>query len=148
MPRLPKLSLFKVSTQTAGVAIGPLFVAPISSLMSRRWTALWSQIGALGCSIWSALMTGHGDYTPFLVARIFSGIFGSFSTMVGSSVIMELFFLHEQGAAFLIYTLSVTFGTISGSTFGGFIEGKQMDSLLLVDSAPFGYRCNTCNCIF
>lgn len=126
-PSTPELSPLtsQVSAQTAGVAVGPLFTAPLAIYLGRSSVIFWSLICALGCSIWSALMTGRNDYIPFLVSRIASGVSGALPTVLGSSIIMDTFYLHERGVAFLVYSISVSLGTIGGSTFGGFIVGRQ-----------------------
>lgn len=124
--RRPALELsYTVSAQTAGVAVGPLLTAPLAYYLGRSSVIFWSIVCALGCSVWSALMTGHGDYIPFLVSRVFSGVSAGLPTVLGSSIIMDIFYLHKRGTAFLVYSIAVSLGTISGSTFGGFIVGRQ-----------------------
>lgn len=70
-------------------------------------------------------MTNRDDYIPFLLSRVLAGVFGSLPTVLGSSIIMDTFFLHERGLAFLVYSVGTGLGTIAGSTFGGFIVGRQ-----------------------
>lgn len=40
----------------------------------------WSMILSLGMSIWAASMTKKSDYIPFILSRLFAGLFGSAST--------------------------------------------------------------------
>ena len=40
----------------------------------------WSMILTLAVNIWSACMTGPGDYNAFVVSRLFGGLFGSAPT--------------------------------------------------------------------
>lgn len=66
-------------------------------------------------------MAHSNQYNPFVIARLFAGIFGSVPSILGASIITDLFFLHERGRAFLAFSLSFLLGTVAGLTFGGFI---------------------------
>lgn len=66
-------------------------------------------------------MTKPGDYDAFVVSRLFGGIFGSVPGVLGTGMIMEMFFLHERGRALTTFHLFFLFGTVAGPTFGGFI---------------------------
>ena len=70
-------------------------------------------------------MTHDDDYIPFVMSRLLSGMFGSLPANVGASIILDTFFLHQRGRAFLAYSLSTAFGVIAAPTFGGFILGSQ-----------------------
>lgn len=61
----------------------------------------------------------------FLLSRVFSGVSESLPTVLGSSTIVDIFFLHERGMAFLVHSLGTGLGSIASSTFGGFIVGRQ-----------------------
>ena len=66
-------------------------------------------------------MTDSNQYDPFVISRLFAGMFGSVPSILGASFITDLFFLHERGRAFLVFSLSFLMGTVAGPTFGGFI---------------------------
>lgn len=66
-------------------------------------------------------MTHSNQYNLFVVSRLFAGMSGSVPSILGASTITDLFFLHERGRAFLIFSLSFLLGTVAGPTFGGFI---------------------------
>ena len=66
-------------------------------------------------------MTHSNQYDPFVVSRLFAGMFGSVPSILGASFITDLFFLHERGRAFLVFSLSFLMGTVAGPTLGGFI---------------------------
>lgn len=66
-------------------------------------------------------MTHSNQYIPFIISRLFAGMLGSVPSILGASTIIDLFFLHERGRAFLIFSLSFLLGTVAGPTFGGFI---------------------------
>ena len=73
------------------------------------------------CGIWSAKMTGAGDYNAFVVSRLFGGIFGSVPSILGTGMILDIFYLHERGRALTTFHVSLLLGTVAGPTFGGFI---------------------------
>lgn len=66
-------------------------------------------------------MTGTDQYTAFVLSRVFAGMFGSVPSILGSGTIVDIFFLHERGQAFVIFSLSFLLGTVAGPTFCGFI---------------------------
>ena len=66
-------------------------------------------------------MTRSNQYNPFVISRLFAGMFGSIPSILGASTITDLFFLHERGRAYLAFSLSFLLGTVAGPTFGGFI---------------------------
>lgn len=68
-------------------------------------------------------MTQSNQYNPFVISRLFAGMFGSVPSILGASTITDLFFLHERGRAFLAFSLSFLLGTVAGPIFGGFIVG-------------------------
>lgn len=73
------------------------------------------------CNVWAASMTQSNQYNPFVVSRLFAGVFGAVPSILGASTITDLFFLHERGRTFLTFSLSFLLGTVAGPTFGGFI---------------------------
>lgn len=66
-------------------------------------------------------MIHSNQYNAFVISRLFAGMLGSVPSILGASTITDLFFLHERGRAFLIFSLSFLLGTVAGPTFGGFI---------------------------
>jgi MFS family permease len=100
----------------------------------------WSMVLTLAVNVWSAYMTGAGDYNAFVVSRLIAGLFGSAPTTgkfvdgtmqrrmlilklltVGANIIVQVFFLHDRGKCFAIYTSLILFGTVASNTFSGFI---------------------------
>ena len=69
-------------------------------------------------------MTHSGDFVKFIVSRLLSGLFGAVPSAVGGSMILDVFFLHNRGRAFICYETAILFGATSGPTFSGFIAGK------------------------
>lgn len=101
--------------------VGPLLFIPISSVIGRSSFIFWSLFGSLASNIWAPLMTGPNDYIPFVISRIFSGIFGSIPPILATSFIMDLYFLHQRGKAFTVLEVVLLSGATVSPVFGGFI---------------------------
>jgi MFS family permease len=114
-------STLQISAAVAGMAGGPLILVPLTYALGRSSIIWWSLIACMCCGIWGALMTGKGDYLPFVLSRFFAGVFGSVPSILGAGVLTDIFFLHERGRAFSTFSLSFLMGTVAGPTFGGFI---------------------------
>ena len=112
---------YTISASIAGIAYGPLLINPLAQAFGRSAVIFWCLLFAMACAIWSACMTGKGDYERFVASRLFDGIFGSIPSIVGVGGVYDMFFLHERGKAYAIFHVSFLFGTVAGPTFGGFI---------------------------
>lgn len=119
--RTPIQMSYAISAAMAGHAFGPLFFVPLTRIIGRCSTIWWSLVGAVACNIWSASMTHSNQYNPFVISRLFAGTLGSVPSILGASFVTDLFYLHERGKAFLIFSLSFLMGTVAGPTLGGFI---------------------------
>lgn len=86
-----------------GLAVGPVFYLYLIPRVGGPSCILWGTIIALGCSVWSALVTGPHDYVAYALSRWVGGMFGSAGTVVGGGTILELFFLHQRGWAFAVF---------------------------------------------
>lgn len=92
----------------------------------------------VACDIWSATMTGEGDYVPFVISRLIGGLFGSVPLVLGNGIIMNIFHFEDRGKAFAIFVTAFILGKYSrlselsyaklsgtggvgGPTFDGFI---------------------------
>ncbi|KAI9691707.1 MAG: hypothetical protein M1822_007779 [Bathelium mastoideum] len=112
---------YTVSSAVAGIAYGPLFFVPLAQKIGRSSVIFWSLLGAMACGIWAACQTGTDDYISFTISRLFGGMFGSVPSILGSGMIVDIFYLHERGKAFTTFSLCFLLGTVAGPTFGGFI---------------------------
>jgi len=119
--RTPTDLSYSVSSALAGLMIGPVLFVPLAQVVGVSSCIFWSAIGAMACAIWSAEMTGSGDYISFVWSRAIGGMFGSVAQCVGNAAVVNMFFLHERGKAFAIFAACFTLGTVAGPTFGGFI---------------------------
>lgn len=81
----------------------------------------WSMVGLLATGIWSALMTRQDQYIPFVLARLFGGLFGGNAVALGGATMLDLFFLHQRGRALTVLNISFLMGIVVGPTFSGFI---------------------------
>lgn len=66
-------------------------------------------------------MTKSDQYEPFIVASLFRGLFGATPAIVGTRLLLDMFFLHERGKAFAAFTFMFLLGVLAGPTFSGFI---------------------------
>ncbi|PYH89326.1 polyamine transporter [Aspergillus ellipticus CBS 707.79] len=112
---------YTISASIAGIAFGPLLINPVMHAIGRSATTFWGLLFAMVCAIWSACMTGKGDYERFVASRLFDGIFGSIPSILGVGAVYDMFFLHERGRAYAVFHVCFLFGTVAGPTFGGFI---------------------------
>ena len=75
----------------------------------------------MACAIWSAKMTSKNQYSIFMVSRFIGGIFGATPQILGNGIIMDMFFVHERGRAFTLYSTIFMWGSAAAPTFGDFI---------------------------
>lgn len=81
-------------------------------------------LGTLICATWSAVMTHKGDYDDFVVSRFFAAFFGSVASAIGAGTIVDTFFLHQRGKAFMFYLATLNLGTVLSPTVSGYIVGN------------------------
>ena len=106
---------------TAGIAVGPLFAVPLGRRYGRTCVFFWSMVGLLITGVWSATMTKSSQYSAFIAARLFGGLFGGIAPTLGADTIVDLFFLHQRGKAFTALNLCFIAGVVVGPTLSGFI---------------------------
>lgn len=66
-------------------------------------------------------MTRREDYNGYVISRLVAGLFGAIPQVLGNGVITNIFFRHQRGRAFTIYSTSYLLGSVAGPTFGAFI---------------------------
>ena len=111
----------KASAAVAGISAGPLLTAPLAQKIGRSSAIFWSLILSTACCVWSAEMTKGDQYEPFIAASLFRGLFGATPAIVGTRLILDMFFLHERGKAFAVFTFMFLLAVLAGPTFSGFI---------------------------
>ncbi|KAK3689859.1 major facilitator superfamily domain-containing protein [Podospora appendiculata] len=112
------------SAASAGLATGGYVWWPLSKKFGRSSVIFWTLFGQLAAQIWAPLMTGHGQYAPYLVSRYFSAFFGVTVSILGPRYLVDMFFLHQRGRAFTVLHLALNFGASAGPTFAGFVAAN------------------------
>jgi len=115
---------YAVSATVGGLVVGPWVWAPVARRLGKAAVIFYCMLATMCCNIWSASMTKDTQYVPFVISRLFAGIFSSAAITLGSNFITELFFLHDRGKCFALYTFSILMGAVSGATFSGYIVEK------------------------
>ena len=130
---------YTVTVAVAGSLAGPFLSTPLARIIGRTSLIFWSLLGALSCQIWAANMTYTKDYIPFLMSRLLAGMFAAVPTIFGPSYVIDIFFLHQRGKAFISYEIIHLGGVVTGPTIGGFIvESKPWPYTFWWTIAPVG----------
>ena len=82
-------------------------------------------------------MTSENDYVNFIISRMMSGLFGSVPSAFAGSMILDAFFLHHRGKAFICYEVAAMFGAAFGPTMSGFISGTTSWTWCFWWTVPF-----------
>ena len=106
------------------MVIGPFVILPISHAIGRSSAIFWSTFLVLICNVWAASMTKSSQYGPYLASRFFAGLGATVPQALGPRVLLDLFFTHERGRAFSLFSLSYLFGTLVIPTVGCFIASQ------------------------
>ena len=69
-------------------------------------------------------MTKPTHYGPYLASRFFAGFGATFPSTVGGRIILDLFFIHERGRAFSVFSLTYLLGTLAIPTIGCFVASQ------------------------
>ena len=110
----------QVSAAIAGEAVGPILWSPLAQVCGRSSVIFWCLIGLLVFNIWGATMTGHDQFVPFIISRMFAGLCGAVPAAYGARLVIDVFFIHERGRAFSVLHVSFILGVISLPTLGAF----------------------------
>ena len=106
------------------MVIGPFALLPASHVIGRTSVIFWSTFTVLIFNIWGASMTGPQQYVPFLLSRFFAGLGSAVPSTLGPRVLMDLFYIHERGRAFSVFSLAFLTGPLAAPTLGCFIAAK------------------------
>ena len=102
----------QVCSAAAGLMLGQYLIIPISRIVGGSAVIFWSLIATIACGVWSAEMTAADEYISFVVSRLIGGLFSSIPQIIGNGIIVNLFYLHERGRAFAVYTSSFALGML------------------------------------
>ena len=70
-------------------------------------------------------MARSDEYIPFVLSRLFAGLFGSVPAQLASGYIMDLYFLHQRGKAFTVLEVGIFSGILVAPVLGGFIANSR-----------------------
>ncbi|KAI9486471.1 MAG: major facilitator superfamily domain-containing protein [Benjaminiella poitrasii] len=100
-------------------AIAPLFWAPLSEKVGRRWIYIISLIIYCICTIICGISKNLGLFFTF---RLLQSIFASAGQAVGGGTISDIFEPLERGKAMGLYMLGTIFGPAIAPVCGGYID--------------------------
>lgn len=132
-------SLLPLTLYTIGLAIGPLFIAPFSEVIGRKW------IYAGSCTCLLAFIGGSAGANTFaglLVCRFLAGTLGSAGIAVGAGTIADIWELGKGAGASLLYILGPFLGPTLGPLAGAYVlEDREFNwrwtqYVLLMVAAP------------
>ncbi|RAL05066.1 MFS transporter [Aspergillus ibericus CBS 121593] len=102
-----------------GLAVGPLFLGPLSEFYGRRRIYICSFSFFL---IWLIPCAVAPNIQTLIICRFFNGIAGSAFLSVAGGTVGDLFARHELSAPMMLYTSSPFIGPEVGPLVGGFIN--------------------------
>ncbi|OJJ88078.1 MFS transporter [Aspergillus glaucus CBS 516.65] len=102
-----------------GLAVGPLFLGPLSEFYGRRYIYIISFAFFL---IWLIPCAVAQNIQTMIICRFFNGIAGSAFLSVAGGTVGDLFNRHELSAPMMVYTSSPFIGPEVGPLVGGFIN--------------------------
>lgn len=117
--------LNSVAASLTGWVAGPFFFIPLVGVIGRSSVVFWSLVCVFAGQVWGAKMNGPGDYIPFTISRLFTGLFGGIPAILGSGFIIDMFYLHQRGKAFAVFEILIIFAVVGGGTLGGFVVERQ-----------------------
>ncbi|CAO3620800.1 unnamed protein product [Mucor hiemalis] len=100
-------------------AIAPLFWAPLSERVGRRWVYIVAMFLYTICTIICGISKNIGLFFAF---RLLQGIFACAGQAVGGGSVSDVFEPHERGKAMGIYILGTILGPAIAPIIGGFVD--------------------------
>ena len=101
-----------------GFGLGPLFWAPLSEIFGRKPAVLIPYFLAAAFSFATAAAK---DIQTILIARFFTGFFGSAPVTNTGGVLGDIWSPTQRGIAMVFYSLAVVGGPVLGPIVGGAI---------------------------
>ncbi|KAH8805080.1 major facilitator superfamily domain-containing protein [Xylogone sp. PMI_703] len=109
---------YLVSAHVLFLGIGPFMWIPLSSAYGRRPVLIASMIISLAANLGGGYAKSYGT---LMVSRVFQSLGISSGYVVGSAVVVDIFWQHERGAKTGIWTFMVTIGPAIGPFIGAFL---------------------------
>ncbi|KAI6047302.1 major facilitator superfamily domain-containing protein [Pisolithus marmoratus] len=101
------------------LAVGPLFIAPLSEMYGRAWVL---HIGNLVFLVFTLACALAPSASAFIGFRFLAGLAGSTPLAVGGGVIGDLFAERDRASAMALYVIGPLIGPAIGPVMGGFIS--------------------------
>ncbi|KAK4493594.1 hypothetical protein PRZ48_015261 [Zasmidium cellare] len=117
----PTEAAYSVSCVLGGIILGPVLLVPLVRCVGVMSCCFWSTLAVLVTSIWSAVSTGPSGYGSFLASRFVAGLFCATVQVFTGGIIANLFFVHQRGKAYAIYSSMYMIAQVGGPTFSGYI---------------------------
>lgn len=111
-----EVSVLGITFYVFGLAIGPLFLSPISELYGRRITFIFSLTLSI---IWQCLTTWSKSVVGVMFGRFLSGFCGSSFLSVAGGTISDIFDKHTITVPMSIYTTAAMLGPSLGPIVSG-----------------------------
>ncbi|KXS12877.1 MFS general substrate transporter [Gonapodya prolifera JEL478] len=110
------LANLALTLSQVGMALSPLFWAPLSEKIGRRPVLLISQMVNIGGSVMAVLSP---TIEVFLVARLVSAIGSGAGLVVGAAVVSDVFPTEERGRAMGVFMMGPLLGPAIAPPIGG-----------------------------
>ncbi|KAI0146685.1 major facilitator superfamily domain-containing protein [Pestalotiopsis sp. NC0098] len=117
----PEQSSYSISAVLGGIVVGPVVLVAAVRVFGVMSCCFWSEIAVVATSIWSSLSAGPGAFNSFCASRAIAGLFCPTTQVFSAGVIAQIFFLHQRGRAFAIYSTIYMVSSVAGPTFSAFI---------------------------
>lgn len=83
--------------------------------------SFWCLVLTVAMCIWSGEANNRDDFLSYAVSRGLAGVFCVVPQILTGGFILNVFFLHERGKMYAIYSTIYTLATVVGASFCGFI---------------------------
>lgn len=107
---------------TAGLAVGCIFLVPFALKYGRRPVYLFSTSVSFAMAIWFARMETASDLYG---ANIVAGLAGSISEAICQMTIADLFFVHQRATANGIFLIMQSTGAYFGPVVAGYVAASE-----------------------
>ncbi|KAL6232817.1 hypothetical protein BDW75DRAFT_232463 [Aspergillus navahoensis] len=120
------VSMLTLTLYTLGLAFGPLFIAPLSEIIGRRWVYI------ITSSLLLAFSAGAGAANSFptlLICRTLAGFLGSAGVAIGAGTLADIWSLEKEGGvASLLFILGPFLGPAMGPLAGAYVLKDHHDN--------------------
>ncbi|CBF88879.1 hypothetical protein AN0739.2 [Aspergillus nidulans FGSC A4] len=111
-------STLAVTLYVLGIAIGPMFMSPLSELYRRAPVYHAANMMFVAFIVGSALSQ---SLAQFLVFRFFSGCAGGTPMALGGGTIADITTIQKRAAAMALFSMGPLTGPVLGPVIGGFV---------------------------